>query len=159
MAASQQFNLLPPEIQSAQLQDLTNALGEQKPLSLPEFYAQLPGDQWAAVDLRQAITAFAKQNSREASIWVNQLPNNEARDTAVSGLVDYLLVGAMPDLEAAAHWAASSTDPEAQTRRLQRVAKAWNKTNPSGAANAINNSQLSEPVRQQLLQYLTPANP
>lgn len=159
VAASQQFTLLPAEIQTGQLQSLTDALGRQKPLSLPAFLGQLPETQQASVNLREAITEFARLNITEASSWLNQLPPTQARDSGVSGLVDYLISGSQPDPEAAAFWAAASADPAAQARRLQRVAKAWQKQDPTGAADAIKNSQLKEPVQQQLLQSLNVTTP
>jgi hypothetical protein len=155
--ASQNFSLLPPETQAERLQSLTDALGTQKPQALPQLYAGLPEEMRAEVNLRDALTSLAKQNVEQASAWLNEIPSGKARDTGISGLVDYLINAPQPDPEAAAHWAAASADPAAQGRRLQRVAEAWQMQNPAGAAAAIQSSRLAEPVRQQLLGYLKAA--
>lgn len=152
--ASQHFSMLPPETQAERLQSLTDALGQQKPQALPQLYAGLPEDMRSDVNLREALTSLAKLNVEQASGWLNEIPSGKARDTGISGLVDYLIKAPQPDPEAAAHWAAASADPEAQGRRLQRVAEAWQKQDPSGAAAAIRSSNLAEPVRQQLLGFL-----
>lgn len=152
--ASQNFSLLPPETQAERLQSLTDALGKQKPQALPQLYASLPEEIGVDVNLRDALTSLAKQNVEQASAWLNQIPSGKARDTGISGLVDYLINAPQPDPEAAAHWAAASTDSAAQGRRLRRVAEAWQKQDPGGAAAAIQSSSLADPVRQQLLGYL-----
>ncbi|RYD35680.1 MAG: hypothetical protein EOP86_07845 [Verrucomicrobiaceae bacterium] len=152
--AGQNFSLLPPETQAVRLQSLTDALGRQKPQALPQLYASLPQEVRTEVDLRNALTSLAKQNVEQASAWLDGIPGGKARDSGISGLVDYLISAPQPDPEAAAHWAAASADPAAHDRRLQRVAEAWKKQDPTGAAAAIQSSGLAEPVRQQLLGYL-----
>jgi hypothetical protein len=152
--AGEHFSLLPLATQAARLQSLTDALGKQKPQALPQFYEGLAGELRTGVNLRNAMTDLARQNVEQASSWLNQIPSGKARDSGISALVDYLITAPQPDPEAAAHWAAASADPQAQGRRLERVARAWQKQNPSGAAAAIRSSKLAEPVQQQLIGFL-----
>ncbi len=152
--ASEHFASLPPETQAAQLARVTDKLGEQKPQNLPQFIATLTPEQQTAVDLRQPVTNYAKQNIEQASAWVNGMEPGPLKDSGISGLVDYLITAKQPDPEAAAHWAAASSVPEDAARRLGRVAEAWQKMNPAGAADAIRSSALPPAVQQQLIGLL-----
>jgi hypothetical protein len=133
---------------------VTEKLGEQRPQNLPQFIGSLPEEQQAAVDLREPITSFARQNVEQASAWVNSIAPGPLKDSGISGLVDYLIAAKQPDPEAAAHWAAASSVPEDASRRLSRVAEAWQKQNPAGAADAIRASSLTPAVQQQLIGLL-----
>lgn len=89
-----------------------------------------------------------------ASEWIATLPNTQAKDSAISGLVDYLVEFASePDPEAAAHWATASLETTAQERRLEQVAKAWFARSPEQAPAQIEASSLSGSVKEFLLRY------
>lgn len=154
VVASEHFAALPPEAQASQLARVTEKLGEQKPQNLPQFLSTLTTEQQAAVDLRKPITSFAQQNVEQASAWVNGMAPGSLKDSGISGLVDYLLKAKQPDPEAAAHWAAASSVPEDASRRLARVAAAWQKVNPAGTADAIRASALPPAVQEQLIGHL-----
>ncbi len=86
--------------------------------------------------------------------WITSLPATEAKDTAISGLVDYLITeSSEPDPLAAAHWAAASIDPAGRDRRVQRVAEAWFRRDPQGAPAAIAGSGLPSEIKQSLLDH------
>jgi hypothetical protein len=101
-----------------------------------------------------AVTSYAAENVEQASAWLNSLPDSKGKDRGVSGLVDYLIQHRNPDFVAAAHWAFSSADAEAQGRRLERVADAWKKQDAAGAAEAARQSNLPEAAKIQLLNLL-----
>ena len=114
--------------------------------------------EFLAVQLRHGVGAESRitRSARvaAASEWVTTLPPTYAKDTDISGLVDYLIKQSSdPDPEAAAHWAAASVDPEGRGRRLQRVGEAWFKRDPAGAAAAIEASTLPADVKQTLLNH------
>lgn len=157
--AAAQFASLPLEQQSAWMQTLTDSLSGRSAAAALSFYEALLPDQQAAVKLRDTAMAYARQDPQAASEWITTLPPTTAKDTAISGLVDYLITqSADPDPEAAAHWAAASIDEAGRGRRLERVAEAWFKLNPDGAAAAISAANLPAGVKQTLLSH-APANP
>lgn len=148
------FDALPATQQQAQLQHLTDHLGSRDPVAAADFYATLPAEQQAEVKLRDTILAFAKADPQAASEWIAALPETPAKDSAISGLVDYLIQESSdPDPEAAAHWAAASLGEEAQQRRLQRVAEAWFQRAPQDARQQIESSSLSPAVKNTLLRH------
>ena len=146
------FASLPGEVQATRMQELTDILGKRSPGAAVGFYQSLPPEQQASVKLYDTTVSFAREDPKAASEWVTTLPPTMAKDTAISGLVDYLIKQSSdPDPEAAAHWAAASVDAEGRGRRLQRVSEAWFKRDPAGAAAAINASALPADVKQTLL--------
>lgn len=148
------FGDLAPEQQGAQLQHLADQLGRRDPAAAVDFYASLPAGQQATVRLRDTAIAYAKADPQAASEWIATLPETPARDTAISGLVDYLIKDSSdPDPESAAHWAAASLDEEARQRRLQRVAEAWFRRAPAEARRQIETSGLPPAVKQSLLRH------
>jgi hypothetical protein len=154
-----QFASLPPEQQSASMQALTDSLSQRSAAAALNFYQSLPSEQQATVKLRDTAMAYARQDPQAASEWITTLPPTNAKDTAISGLVDYLITqSADPDPESAAHWAAASIDQAGRGRRLERVAEAWFELNPAGAAAAISASNLPSDVKQTLLSH-APASP
>lgn len=101
--------------------------------------------------------AYARLYPQAASEWIAALPASEAKDTAISGLVDYLITeSSEPDPLAAAHWAAASLDPGGRDQRLQRVAEAWFRRDPLGARTAIAGSGLPSTIKQSLLNHAPP---
>ena len=152
--AAAHFAALPAEVQAARMQELTDILGKRAPGAAVGFYQSLPPEQQASVKLYETTISFARQDPKAASEWVTTLPATMAKDTAISGLVDYLIKQSSdPDPEAAAHWAAASVDAEGRGRRLQRVGEAWFKRDPAGAAAAIKASTLPADVKQTLLNH------
>lgn len=152
--AATHFAAMPPEVQAARMQELTDILGKRAPGAAVGFYQSLPPEQQASVKLYDTTVSFARQDPKAASEWVTTLPPAMAKDTAISGLVDYLIKQSSdPDPEAAAHWAAASVDPDGRGRRLQRVGEAWFKRDPAGAAAAIEASTLPADVKQTLLNH------
>ena len=152
--AATHFAAMPPEVQAARMQELTDILGKRAPSAAVGFYQSLPPEQQASVKLYDTTVSFARQDPKAASEWVTTLPPTMAKDTAISGLVDYLIKQSSdPDPEAAAHWAAASVDPDGRGRRLQRVGEAWFKRDPAGAAAAIEASALPADVKQTLLNH------
>lgn len=152
--AASQFPSMPPEVQSKQIQALTDSLGKTSPASAVSFFQSLPEDQQAVVKLYDTTIAYARQDPKAASEWIGTLPSNNARDTAISGLVDYLIKQSSdPDPEGAAYWAAASVTPDGRERRLKRVAEAWFQRDPGGAAVAIQSTDLADEVKQTLLSH------
>ncbi len=152
--AATHFAAMPPEVQAARMQELTDILGKRAPGAAVGFYQSLPPEQQASVKLYDTTVSFARQDPKAASEWVTTLPPTMAKDTAISGLVDYLIKQSSdPDPEAAAHWAAASVDPDGRGRRLGRVGEAWFKRDPAGAAAAIEASALPADVKQTLLNH------
>ncbi len=152
--AAAHFAAMPAEVQAARMQELTDNLGKRAPGAAVGFYQSLPPDQQASVKLYDTTVSFARQDPKAASEWVTTLPPTMAKDTAISGLVDYLIKQSSdPDPEAAAYWAAASVDAEGRGRRLQRVGEAWFKRDPVGAAAAIEASALPADVKQSLLNH------
>lgn len=156
VTAAEFYAELPAAQQQAQLQHLTDLLGRRDPGAAADFYASLPAEQQAGVRLRDTTLAFAKADPQAASEWIASLPETPAKDSAISGLVDYLIKESSdPDPESAAHWAAASLGEETQQRRLQRVAEAWFQRAPNDARQQIENSQLPPAVKQTLLRHAT----
>lgn len=152
--AAAHFAAMPRQVQAARMQELTDILGKRAPGAAVGFYQSLPPEQQASVKLYDTTVSFARQDPKAASEWVTTLPPTMAKDTAISGLVDYLIKQSSdPDPEAAAHWAAASVDPDGRGRRLQRVGEAWFKRDPAGAAAAIEASALPADVKQTLLNH------
>lgn len=149
------FNdFLTPEQRAGQSQHLTDQLARRSPADAIGFYESLPPDQQVAVKLYDTTKAFARLDPEAASEWILSLPATQAKDTAISGLVDYLIRDAAePDPLAAAHWAAASLDPDGRDRRLKRVADAWFRRDPQGARTAIDASALPATVKQTLLRH------
>lgn len=152
--AAEQFASLPESVQSSQLQTLADSLGKSSPAAAVQFFQNLPEAQQASVKLRETAVAYARQDPQAASEWIGTLPPTEAKDTAISGLVDYLIQQSSdPDPEGAAYWAAASVTEDGRGRRLERVAKAWFQRDPDGAAAAIEATTLSPEVKQTLLSH------
>lgn len=148
------FTTLPPSQQTEQLQALADSLGKRTPAAAVEFFNSLPADQQAAVKLYDTTIAYAKQDAQAASAWITTLPETKAKDTAISGLVDYLIKESSdPDPEAAAYWAAASVDPGGRDRQLKRVAEAWFQRDPVGARTAIEATTLALATKQKLLSH------
>lgn len=152
--AAAQFPSMPPEVQAKQAQTLTDSLSKTSPTSAVNFFQSLPEEQQASVKLHDTTIAYARQDPKAASEWIGSLPENKAKDTAISGLVDYLITQSSdPDPEGAAYWAAASIDPAGRERRLTRVAEAWFRRDPGGAAAAIQSTDLADDVKQTLLSH------
>lgn len=146
-------SLTPPQ-QDAQRQTLTDQLARRSAADAIAFFESLPPEAQAGVKLHDTTRAYARQDPGAASEWIAALPPTAAKDTAISGLVEYLLSDAAePDPVAAAHWAAASPDPEGRNRRLQRVAEAWIKRNPTGFRTAIADSGLPPNIQSALLNH------
>ncbi|MFN0125244.1 MAG: hypothetical protein ACKV19_00990, partial [Verrucomicrobiales bacterium] len=140
--------------QDAQRQTLTDQLARRSATDAIAFFESLPPEAQAGVKLHDTTRAYARQDPEAASEWIAALPPTAAKDTAISGLVEYLLSDAAePDPVAAAHWAAASPDPEGRNRRLQRVAEAWIRRNPTGFRTAIADSGLPPNIQSALLNH------
>ena len=145
---------LSPEMQAGQRQLLTDQLARRSPAEAIGFYEALPPEQQTGVKLYDTSMAYARLDPQAASEWITSLPATEAKDTAISGLVDYLITeSSEPDPLAAAHWAAASIDPAGRDRRVQRVAEAWFQRDPQGAPAAIAGSGLPSEIKQSLLDH------
>ena len=152
--AAAQFASMPAAVQASQAQELTDILGKRAPVAAVDFYQNLPVEQQASVKLYDTASSYARQDPQAASEWITTLPPTLAKDTAISGLVDYLIKQSSdPDPEAAAHWAAASIDAGGRDRRLKRVAEVWFQRDPAGAAGAIQSTALTNEVKQILLSY------
>jgi hypothetical protein len=145
--------LTPPQ-QDAQRQALTDELARHSAADAIAFFQALPPESQAGVQLTDTSRAFAREDPQAASEWIASLPPTAAKDTAISGLVDYLIFDAAdPDPVAAAHWAAASIDPAGRDRNLQRVAQTWFQRNPAGSRSAIAASGLPPDIQSILLQH------
>jgi len=152
--AAAKFASMPAAVQAFQAQELTDILGKRAPAAAVGFYQNLPVEQQASVKLYDTTISYARQDPQAASEWITTLPPTMAKDTAISGLVDYLIKQSSdPDPEAAAHWAAASIDAGGRGRRLKRVAEVWFQRDPAGAAGAIQSAALTDEVKQTLLSH------
>lgn len=152
--AAAQFSTLPPDLQAKQAQTLTDTLGKTSPSAAVSFYQALPEARQAELKLYETTMAYARQDPEAASEWIRSLPPTNAKDSAISGLVNYLISQASdPDPEGAAYWAAASVDPAGRDRRLKRVAEVWFQRDPAGAAAAIQSTDLADEVKQTLLSH------
>lgn len=150
-AAAEHFGAMPETVQSAQLNTLVCSLGQRVPVEAARFYESLPPERQAAVHLGITAKTWAKQDPQAASEWITALPPTEAKDTAISGLVEYLLRDAAdPDPQSAAYWAAASLTPDTRYQRLSNVAEAWYQRDPN-AATDIRGTTLPDDVKQFLL--------
>lgn len=148
---------LPPETQYGQRQHLTDQLARRSPVEAIDFFETLPPDQQSGVKLYDTSMAYARLDPQAASEWIAALPATEAKDTAISGLVDYLITeSSEPDPLAAAHWAAASLDPGGRDQQLQRISEAWFRRDPQGARAAIAGSGLPPAIKQSLLSHGPP---
>jgi hypothetical protein len=151
--AAAHFDALPQAVQDQELKNVVKVVS-QAPGNLPTLTQSFTQEQHDAADYKMAVTSYAAENVEQASAWLNSLPDSKGKDRGVSGLVDYLIQHRNPDFVAAAHWAFSSADAEAQGRRLERVADAWKKQDAAGAAEAARQSNLPEAAKIQLLNLL-----
>ena len=118
------FGSLPPEVQARVRMDVVLGLGNRAPDVAAELWmdatpAELaqPG---AAVVAEELAIRLLRRDPEVGSAWVQQLPPGESRDRAVARMIEAM---ARKDPESCVEWAATLTDPAAQTRAARALAK------------------------------------
>lgn len=117
------FSSLPPDVQSRVRMDVVLGLGNRAPDVAAELWmdatpAELaqPG---AAVVAEELAVRLLRRDPEVGSAWVQQLPPGESRDRAVARMIEAMV---RKDPESCAEWAATLTDPAAQTRAAKALA-------------------------------------
>ncbi len=148
--------VLTPAQQEAGFPPLLTALGRRDAAAVPGFFASLPPEWQATASLAEPVKQMIGQDPFATTEWLASLPAQPSKDSAIGSVLDYLLRDAPEnDLEAAAHWAAATHAEDNREKNLQRVAQAWTKADPQGAAAAIHASTLPEAIKQSLLPAFT----
>jgi len=117
------FAGLPPDVQARVRMDVVLGLGNRAPDVAAELWmdatpAELaqPG---AAVVAEEVAVRLLRRDPEVGSAWVQQLPPGESRDRAVARMIEAMV---RKDPESCAEWAATLTDPAAQTRAAKALA-------------------------------------
>lgn len=99
--------------------------------------------------VQQTTRTWAREDPVEAADWALSLnPPSPQADPAVAGLVGAIM-NAHP--EGAMQWASSASDPALRVSLMRSVGRVWMAQNPSAASLYIQQSDLSQTIKNQLL--------
>jgi hypothetical protein len=120
----------------------------------------LPSERKAPV--RQAVQQWAAHQPEAASRWIQGMPASTTKDTAISGLTQWLThESPEPDYEAALAWGAAASTLEQQFNEMQNTISAWRNQDWKAARAAVDRLPITPEQREQILQNLgnSPQNP
>ena len=98
--------------------------------------------------LDSVVQNWAQNDPAAAGQWLNQLPDDAAKQGAVNSYINDLAYQS-PDL--AAPWVNALSDPNQRNSAIQNVARNWLRTDPTTATRWLNTTALPEDQKQQLL--------
>ena len=112
--------------------------------------ASLPESAVASGVWGEFTSAWSQLQPVETSEWVATLPQGEAKDLAINGLINGILADS--DAPSAWTWASSIADPKARAAALTRVGAEWLENDSVAAQAAISSdANLSADEKQSLL--------
>jgi len=92
-----------------------------------------------------------RTDSMEASKWIGDLPQGEARDVAAERLVGHILES---DPAAALEWTMTVSDQGHQTDMLRHVFDQWQDRDPQGARASLDTAPVTPEQRNELIEHL-----
>ncbi|MGJ8695820.1 MAG: hypothetical protein ACSHYF_05840 [Verrucomicrobiaceae bacterium] len=105
---------IPSEVIEPKLPEVALTYAQQKPRSASEWLSTFPDSDSRNLAIKASVGMWLAQNTEEAGIWVNDLPEGSAKDYSRLALVGYL--AKEKDFEFAKEWASAIRDEEVKRR-------------------------------------------
>jgi hypothetical protein len=129
---------------------MSNVVGKTaaiNPALAATLMPNLPDSSQAAA-ANSIAQSWLVQNPQAAEQWVNTLQAGPARDAAVSQIIN---VEGPNDLPTAFNWAATVSNDGTRAALINRVVVQWARTDPAAAAQAVQNANVTDQQRANLL--------
>lgn len=147
-AATYTASHLEGDVQEKATIAVVSAWAYTDPLRAAQWAGKFPEGSMRDQAMEQLVNTWAGSDTAEAALWLQSLPQSRSRDVAVNTFSS--AVG--PSSPGTAFQLAQTISDEGmRTQQLQNVGRAWLAKDPSGAQQAIAQSNLPQGIKSQLL--------
>ncbi|MGB0416497.1 MAG: hypothetical protein ACPGKS_06590 [Coraliomargarita sp.] len=150
LAAAAYVESLGPDADNAIKMELVREWAEVNPAAAAAWLETLDqNDPTISRAASSIIREWARYDLTASAEWLNSLPASSELDRAVAS---YTFRAVQEDPATAMTWAESVTSDRMKGYLQQRVAGAWQETDPEGFQQYLDNSELSDKAKEKLLQ-------
>lgn len=130
------------------MRELVPKLMAVDPEAVADFLADQPDSDQSVI--QGAVEAWVGRDPEAASGWIQKLPPGPAKDTAISGLTNWLYAtGPEADYEAALEWSQAAS-PGRQQELLSSLLSNWSRADAGAAQAALDSLPVTEEERTRL---------